>query len=201
MLPYPLSSPHPARASSICTTSLATTTALAHAKTMNTHTLLLLAFSAASCGDKLVTGTTDSGTNSGTNSSTGSGSTSEGTAAEGSTSTTGTLDILCEEAISKEECVAATPPEGMACAWLSIDNVAKEPNSDCTTLSSEERCYSGFVDVQSGGLGGGCSAQYLQTGPGSFDAYGGWECFRITSGDWATCIDQQADACACYTPG
>lgn len=167
---------------------------------MNANILLLFAFGLASCGGKPITSTTDSGTGSGSTAEA-EGTATEGNTSSGSSTTTGSSAIMCEEAISKEECENASPPERRACAWLQISSVLKQPNTDCTTVSTEGRCYSGFVDVQSGGFGGGCSAQYLQTGPGAFDAYGGWECFRITSGDWATCIDQFADACGCYTPG
>lgn len=158
---------------------------------MNVHTLLIFVFSLVSCGGKPVTGTTDSGN--------GSGSSSEGTTGEGDTSTAGSLDILCEEAISQEECEVATPPEGMLCAWLSITKVAAQPDSDCTDLSSEGRCHAGFVDVQAGGLAGGCCPQYMQTAPGTYDAYGGWECFRITSDNWVNCCDLHSVACGCYT--
>jgi len=162
---------------------------------MDIKLLVLLFVAASSCRGKPVVGTASSTTD--------GGSTSVGTTAatEDSTSTEGLLDISCEEASTKEECEKAIPPNEMDCAWLSIQKVEAQPDSDCTNVSGEEHCYSGFVDIQGGGLSGGCCPQYVQTGPGTYEAYGGEQCFRITSDGWDNCCENSAAACSCFPGG
>ncbi len=158
---------------------------------MDIGLLAWIFITAISCGGKPVVGSASSTTD--------AGGTTAGT--DDSTSTEGLLDISCEEAITKEECEKATPPSEMDCAWLSMWKVEIQPENICMGVSSEEHCYSGFVDVQAGGLYGGCCPQYIENQPDVYDAYGGEQCFRITTQGWDNCCDNSAPACSCFPGG